>query len=133
MDFELAGKVVIVTGATANIGRAIGLDFAAEGAKLVVNGRDGEAGALLVRRALERGAEAAVFVQADMLDADAPARVLATAEALGPVAVLVNNVGTTGGKGFFVDSDPATWQADIDISLMTTLRMTHAVLPGVVA
>lgn len=34
MDLGLAGKVAVITGATANIGRAIALDFAAEGAKL---------------------------------------------------------------------------------------------------
>lgn len=133
MDFELAGKVAIVTGATANIGRAIALDFAAEGAKLVAVGRDVDAGARLVARAREAGAADAVFVQADLLDPTSPARILAEAEKLGPVAVLVNNVGGNVGAGLFVDSDPASWAGDIDITLMTTLRMTHAVLPGMIA
>jgi NAD(P)-dependent dehydrogenase (short-subunit alcohol dehydrogenase family) len=133
VDIGGAGKVVIVTGATANIGRAIALDFANEGAKLVAVGRDAEAGARVVAEALTRGAAAAVFVQADMLDPASPARILAEAEKLGPVAVLVNNVGGNVGAGFFVDSDPATWAGDIDITLMTTLRMTHAVLPGMIA
>ncbi len=132
MDTGLAGKIVIVTGATANIGRAIALDFAAEGAKLVAVGRDEAAGARVVQAALERGAQAAVFVKADMLDATAPARILAAAAALGPVYALVNNVGGNVGAGFFADSDPAGWQGDIDINLMTTLRMTHAVLPGMI-
>jgi 2-hydroxycyclohexanecarboxyl-CoA dehydrogenase len=132
MDTGLAGKVTIVTGATANIGRAIALDFAAEGAKLVAVGRDEEAGARVVEAALARGAAAALFVKADLLDPAAPARILAQAEALGPVAVLVNNVGGNVGAGFFAESDPATWQGDIDITLMTTLRMTHAVLPGMI-
>jgi 2-hydroxycyclohexanecarboxyl-CoA dehydrogenase len=35
MDLNLAGTIVVVTGATANIGRAIALAFAAEGAKLI--------------------------------------------------------------------------------------------------
>jgi 2-hydroxycyclohexanecarboxyl-CoA dehydrogenase len=93
MDLGLAGKVVVITGATANIGRAIALDFAAEGAKLVLNGRDEEAGAKVCVLALERGAQAAVFVAADMTDAASPAKILAAAEELGPVDVLVNNVG----------------------------------------
>jgi 2-hydroxycyclohexanecarboxyl-CoA dehydrogenase len=132
MDLGLAGKVVIVTGATANIGRGIALDFAAEGAKVVAVGRDEEAGARVVDEAKRRGAQAAIFVQADLLDPDAPARILAEAEKLGPVDVLVNNVGGNVGAGLFVDSDPATWQGDIDISFMTVLRMTHAVLPGMI-
>lgn len=133
MDIGVAGKVVIVTGATANIGRAIALDFASEGAKLVAVGRDTEAGARVVEQALARGAATAIFVPADLLDPAAPAQILAQAEALGPIAVLVNNVGGNVGAGFFAESDPATWQGDIDITLMTTLRMTHAVLPGMIA
>jgi len=66
MDLRLRGKVTIVTGATANIGRAIAVDFAAEGAKLVAVGRDEQAGERLLAQALARGAEAAVFVRADI-------------------------------------------------------------------
>jgi 2-hydroxycyclohexanecarboxyl-CoA dehydrogenase len=133
MDLELAGKVTIVTGATANIGRAIALDFATEGAKLLAVGRDEQAGERLIADALTRGAQAAVFVRADMLERKSPARVLEAASRLGPLDVLVNNVGGNVGAGFFVDSDPESWQADIDITLMTTLRMTHAALPGMIA
>lgn len=132
MDLGLAGKCVVVTGATANIGRAIALDFASEGAKLVMVGRDEEAGARVSARAMERGAQAAIFVKADMLDEDSPARILAAARRLGPVDVLVNNVGGNVGGGFFAQSDPKTWQGDLDITLMTTVRMTHAVLPGMI-
>jgi 2-hydroxycyclohexanecarboxyl-CoA dehydrogenase len=133
MDLMLAGKVVIVTGATANIGRAIALDFATESAKVVAVGRDEAAGARLIAQALARGAQQAVFVRADLLDPASPAKVLQAAEELGHVAVLVNNLGGNVGAGLFIDSDPATWQGDIDITLMTTLKMTHAVLPGMVS
>jgi 2-hydroxycyclohexanecarboxyl-CoA dehydrogenase len=133
MDLGVADKVVIVTGATANIGRAIALDFAVEGAKVVAVGRDAEAGGRVITQALGRGGHAAIFVQADLLDPLSPARIKDAAERLGPIAILVNNVGGNVGAGFFVDSDPASWQADIDLTLMTTLRMTHAVLPGMIA
>lgn len=132
MDFGLTGKVVIVTGATANIGRAIALDFAAEGARVVIVGRDVEAGARVVKLASEKGAQAAVFVAADMLDVTSAGRILQEAEKLGPLHVLVNNVGGNAGLGFFAESDPASWQAHIDLSLMTMLRMTHAALPGMI-
>lgn len=133
MDLGLAGKVVIVTGATANIGRAIALDFASEGARLVVVGRDAEAGERVVAEARERSTGDALFLAANLLDPASPARILAAAEALGPVDVLVNNVGGNVGAGFFVDSTPESWLGDLDITLLTTLRMTHAVLPGMIA
>jgi 2-hydroxycyclohexanecarboxyl-CoA dehydrogenase len=59
-------------------------------------------------------------------------RILQEAEKLGPVHVLVNNVGGNAGPGLFAESDPSTWQAHIDLSLMTMLRMTRAVLPGMI-
>lgn len=130
MDFGLAGKVVIVTGATANIGRAIALDFAGEGAKVVIVGRDVEAGARVVELAKAKGAQAAVFVKADMLEPASADLILNEAEKLGPVHVLVNNVG--GNAGLFAESDPASWHAHIDLSLMTMLRMTRVVLPGMI-
>lgn len=133
MDLNLQGKVVVVTGATANIGRAVSLDFAHEGAKLVLVGRDEEAGSRLVADCRERGAGDAVFLATDMLDPASPARILKAAETLGPVDVLVNNIGGNVDQGFFVDSDPDKWMADIDLNFGTLLRMTHAVLPGMIA
>lgn len=132
MDLGIAGKVAIVTAATANIGRAIALELAAEGACLVAVGRDAEAGARVVARARESGAHEAVFVAADLLDPTAPARILQAAEKLGPVAILVNSLGGNVDQGFFVDSDPAKWAGDIDLNFGTVLRMTHAVLPGMI-
>jgi NAD(P)-dependent dehydrogenase (short-subunit alcohol dehydrogenase family) len=133
MQLQLDGKVAIVTGATANIGRAIALEFAREGAIVVAVGRDDDAGARLVKACQGYGAAGAVFVAADLLDPAAPARILAQAEALGPVKALVNNVGGNVDQGLFVDSDPAKWMADIDLNFGTVLRMSHAVLPGMIA
>ncbi|MCI4592353.1 SDR family oxidoreductase [Sphingobium sp. BYY-5] len=132
MDLDLKGRVAIVTGATANIGRAIALDFASEGAAIIAVGRDQEAGEHVVAQCLDRGAERALFVSADLTNPNAALQIAASAEAMGPVAVLVNNVGGNIGAGFFAESDPATWDSDIDLNLGTVLRMTHAVLPAMI-
>lgn len=132
MDLGLRGKVAIVTAATANIGRGIALELATEGVGLVAVGRDVDAGAALIAEARTRGAADALFVAADLLDPDAAGRVAAEAAALGPVDILVNCLGGNVDQGLFVDSDPAKWSGDIDLNFGTVLRMTHAVLPGMV-
>jgi 2-hydroxycyclohexanecarboxyl-CoA dehydrogenase len=129
MDLGLQGKVAIVTGGTANIGRGVALALAAEGVKLVFTGRDSQAGCKVCDLAMERGAREAVFVEVDMLSDGAAKRILDAAGLLGPVEVLVNNIGGNSSKGLFVDNDPALWQGDFDINVRTMLAMSHAVLP----
>lgn len=132
MELGLSEKIAIVTGATANIGRGIALELASEGVRLIAVGRDAEAGARLVEAAQERGAQSAIFVRADLLDRTAPSRIVAEAEKLGQVEVLVNCLGGNVDQGLFANSDPEKWDKDIDLNFGTVLRMTHAVLPGMI-
>jgi len=132
MDLGLGGKVAVVTGGTANIGRAIVLALAAEGAAIAFTGRDAEAGVKVSDLALKAGASAAKFIQIDMLADSAATAIVEAASVLGPVEVLVNNVGGNSATGMFVDNDPAAWQGDYDINLRTVLAMSHAVLPGMI-
>lgn len=133
MDLDLSGRVAIVTAATANIGRAICLELASEGVRLVAVGRDEVAGARLVDAAHERGATSAIFVAADLLDRSSASTIFAEAERQGPVEVLVNGLGGNVDQGLFADSDPDKWDDDIDLNFGTLLRMTHAVLPSMIA
>jgi NAD(P)-dependent dehydrogenase (short-subunit alcohol dehydrogenase family) len=134
MYLGLDGKVAIVTGATSNIGRAIALGMAGEGARLLAVGRDEEAGARIVDEARARGAADAHFIAIDLLAADAGERVArATLDRFGAIDVLVNNVGGNVAMGPFAESDPQSWQGDIDITLMTTLKVTRAALPHMIA
>lgn len=92
---SLDGKMALVTGSTSGIGRAIAVAFAAEGAELVVSGRDDERGHDTVDRIRGDGGTAA-FISADLGSSPAAARAFATraVEALnGRVDILVNNAG----------------------------------------
>ena len=130
MHTGLADKVVIVTAATANIGRGIALAFADEGAKVVVVGRDPVAGELVAKLARERGAADALWRPADLTVADDVTGMVAdTVAVFGQIDVLVNNVGGNVAVGPFASSTPEQWQADLELNLMTTFRCTHAVLP----
>ena len=109
MDTGLRGKVVVVTGATANIGRAIALDMASEGARLLAVGRDVGAGQAVVQEAKSRGASEAIFLAVDLLGADSGdvIRDRAMAE-FGAIDILVNNVGGNAAMGPFARSDPSS-------------------------
>jgi len=133
LNTGLREKVAVVTGATSNIGRAIALALAAEEVRLLAIGRDGEAGQLVVKEAKERGAAQAAFMSIDLLQTNSGdlIRDRALAE-FGAVDVLINGVGGNTAMGFFADSDPASWNADIEITLMTLLRVTRAILPTMI-
>lgn len=134
MNLGLENKTVIVTGATSNIGRAIALNLASEGIKLVAVGRDRVAGERVVAAAKTAGAADAAFLAVDLLDLDAGERIAnAALERFGTIDVLVNNVGGNNTMGLFAESEPDTWQRDLDITLVTMLRATRAVLPAMIS
>lgn len=130
MDTGLSEKVVIVTGSTANIGRAIALAFADEAARVVLVGRDEEAGRRVSALARERGAADVYWRAADVtVETEVSELIEGVTDRFGQVDVLVNNVGGNSAITPFVSSTPDQWRADIDINLVSTLLCTHRVLP----
>jgi 3-oxoacyl-[acyl-carrier protein] reductase len=124
MDLGLRDRVCVVTGSTGGIGFATARVLAAEGARVVVCGRDSE------RVDAARGeAGAALGVVADLADAGAPAALvnMATAE-LGRVDVLVNNVGAAYQVAFDELSD-GQWERMWQLNVMSYVRAIRAVLP----
>lgn len=103
MTGRLAGRAAIVTGASRGLGRAIALALAAEGAAVAVGGRTEEVwderlpGTIGETVAdIEAAGGRAVAVRADLTDRDEIARLVASArDALGPLAILVNNAAFT--------------------------------------
>lgn len=95
MSRRLSDRTALVTGATSNIGRAIAVAFAREGAHVVVSGRDPARGAAAVEEIRSHGGRAE-FIVADLDGSARTARELAeasTAAVGGVVDVLVNNAG----------------------------------------
>lgn len=133
METGLAGRTVIVTGATANIGRGIAVAFAAENANVVVVGRDEVAGRRVCDSLMAAGAKEVLWHAADVTDRrQVDGMVAATLDRFRAIDVLVNNVGGNIDIDAFVDSKPETWDIEIALNLMTTLHCTHAVLPGMI-
>src|SRR5207249_1989442 len=102
MNLELNDKVVVVTGASRGIGRAIALGMAAEGARVVAVARDKTALDKLVTEARARSKKDAVAVGADLSQLAEVERVVEEARRAGGgrIDVLVNNAGAIRGGGF---------------------------------
>jgi NAD(P)-dependent dehydrogenase (short-subunit alcohol dehydrogenase family) len=97
----MAGKKVLVTGAGTGIGRGVALEFAAEGAAVVLHYSHSREGADSAVAEIQRGGGRARALQADFRDA-AEARALPgqAADFLGGLDVLVNNAGITMNQPF---------------------------------
>ncbi|MBI2964066.1 MAG: SDR family oxidoreductase [Deltaproteobacteria bacterium] len=124
MDLQLAGKGVIVTGASRGIGRSIAQAFAAEGANLAICARGAEG----LQKVAEELRAKRVRVHAAACDVG-DAKQLETfldgaAQALGRVDVLINNP-----SAFALADDEAGWKASYEIDLMAAVRATWKVAP----
>jgi len=118
MDLGIEGKRCLVTGSTAGIGLEVARQLAADGARVVSCGR---------RRAPGVGEDA--HVVADLSIAGEPERVVAeTAEALGGLDVLVNNVGIAR-HARFEDVGDEEWDAYWQLNVMSYVRAIRAAVP----
>ena len=125
MDLGLGGRVCLVTGSTSGIGLETARLLAGEGARVAVCGRD--SGRV---EAARQASGAELGLTADLAEHVAPERlVAATAEALGPVECLVNNVGEAYQIGFDELSD-RHWDDLWRLNVMSYVRSIRAVLPS---
>lgn len=128
MSFK--GKVVLVTGAAGNLGRAVAQAFAEQGAALVLVDLD--------RKRLQQvhgdDNETQLLAAADLRSAAPAAEVVKTAlSRFGRIDVLANIAG-----GFRMgepvhESSDETWQLMFDLNLRTLLNMSHAVVPAMLS
>ncbi|MDQ2909430.1 MAG: SDR family oxidoreductase [Actinomycetota bacterium] len=125
MDLGLRDRVCLVTGSTGGIGLATAKLLADEGAVVAVCGRDSER----VERARAQSG-AALGVVCDLAEPAAPEELVAeTAQALGPVDCLVNNVGAAYQLGFEELAD-RHWDEMWQLNVMSYVRAIRAALPA---
>ena len=127
MDLALRDQVALVTGAGQGLGRAIGLAFAREGARVAFHYHASADGARAAAAEASALGVPATAVGADLRSDTAVAAAVTEVEhTLGPIAVLVNNAAATR-RQRFLESKPEDWQAQVDVTVTGTLRITHAV------
>ncbi len=128
---RFAGKSVLVTGGGSGIGRAICLEFGAEGAAVSVADIDVQGAGKVAAEIAEAGGQA-VAVPLDVTSYEgAQAAVAQAAQAWGGVDILVNNAGWDRTSPF-IEQDPSFWDKVIAINYRGQLNCARAVLPHMV-
>ena len=126
MKLGLDGRVALVTGGARDVGRAIALALAAEGAGVAINYHNSRAGAEAVVAEIKAAGGRAIAVQADICDLTAvKGMVDTTARELGRLDILVNNAGLVIRKRF-AETTPDEWRRQIDTCLYGAINCCHA-------
>ncbi len=127
MDLGIEGKVALVTAATRGIGLGIAQALSREGVRVAVAARTADD----VRRTA--GSLGGLGVVADLMTVDGCGRAVAeTEDGLGPIDILVNNLGLRAGTSWD-DSGPAEFDLAFQGNVSVSIRLTKLVLPGMIA
>jgi 3-oxoacyl-[acyl-carrier protein] reductase len=125
----LAGRTAIVTGSGRNIGRAIALSLAAQGARVVVNGHSDRAAVDAVVEEIRGGGAEAIGVMADVSQDPEVARLVAQAnDRFGGVDIVVSNVGIRR-KQPFLEITPEQWDEVLRTNLSAAFYLARHAIP----
>jgi ribitol 2-dehydrogenase len=128
MGEQLAGKVVLVTGGSSGIGRAMAQALAAAGAHVALAGRSS---ARLADVAAGLGGEA-LAIAADLTQPGEVNRVVSeTVTRFGPIDILLPNAGLYI-PGDVAEGDPDAWDTMLSINVNSVFRLVRAVLPSMI-
>ena len=126
---RLEGKVIIVTGSTTGIGKAIAKRCVEEGAKVVLHGLEEDLGMEVLE---EIGRENAVFLQADITDENCPERLVKIAlDSFGKLDAVVNNAALVIASDIH-NTDRDFFQKILDINTVSPFLLIQKALPELV-
>ena len=126
---KLAGKSAIVTGAGRDIGAAVALKLASEGANVAINYFASSAGAEDVVAKIKANGGTAIALQGDLTQkSDVDALVARSLAEFGSIDVLVNNAGGLVARKTVAESSLEHWRYVMDLNLTSNFMMTNACL-----
>lgn len=126
---KLAGKTAIVTGGGRDIGRAVAIKLASEGANVAINYFSSSKGADEAVAEIQANGRKAIALQGDLnKKSDVDALVSRTVEAFGGVDVLVNNAGGLIARKTIAEMPVDHWEAVMSLNVTSTFLMTQACL-----
>jgi len=131
---KLERKVAIVTGSSSGLGRAVALDFAKEGADVVVNGRNKKR-AEEVAEEIKAMNQQALVVIADVTSSLEVNHMTRTVlDKFGKIDILINNAGGSARENasYFHESSENVWDMVISTNLRGTMICTRAVIPHMI-
>lgn len=128
---RLEGKVAIVTGGARDIGRAVSLKLAKEGAKICVNYFDNPDNAKETIESIQALGSQGIMVQGDMTKADDVAKVVRETQAAfgNDIHILVNVAGGLVGRKTITEMEESFWDFLITLNLKSVFLVTKAVVP----
>ncbi len=132
METQLKDKTVLVTGASAGIGRACAKALALEGAQVAIVARRGELLEQLSAEIVAAGGVKPAVIVADMMQPEAPVQITAAArQALGHIQILVNSAG--GSRQLPIIGAENIWEDGLMLNFTRVRQLTQAVLPDMMA
>ncbi|MGW2778628.1 SDR family NAD(P)-dependent oxidoreductase [Streptomyces olivaceoviridis] len=128
MDLNLNGRRALVTGSSAGLGEATAKLLAAEGAAVVVHGRDKDR-TEKVAQDIRNAGGTATTVLGDLADDEAAAQVARAATADGPIDILVNNAGFYRHLSW-AEAAPDEWRDTYNVNVVSGVRMIQHLVPA---
>jgi NAD(P)-dependent dehydrogenase (short-subunit alcohol dehydrogenase family) len=131
---DLSGRVAFVTGGGQGLGSATALRLAEQGAPVAVCDLSLEKAESVAANLARRFGNPAMPIQCDVTDPSAVRQAMTLAkEALGPIAILVNNVGGGGPSGLFYENELDEIEASVRLNLLSQLFATRIALEDMLA
>ncbi len=129
-QFDLSGKVALITGASRGIGAAIAQAYAAAGATVVLSSRKQEA-LDHVAAAIQASGGQALAIATHTGDAEGVQRLVdRTCNELGGIDILVNNAATNPHFGPLLSSEESHWDKILDVNVKGYFRLVRACVPS---